>query len=182
MSSLVRAAFQYLEWNDPVSTLKHIRYGKELLSVLVENSLKNNSDKNESFILNLPLIEKALTKNKINLSQATISRCLKLLEQKAFIHLTGSTRSRKCHILHKAWQLYEAEKAYEKKSVKPYTDYRGIDWADPQFPLYPHKDASTVTPETLSSVETPTLKKVRADLDFSSQLGKYKGESAQCAA
>ena len=180
MSSLVRAAFQYLEWNDPVSTLKRIRYGEEILSILIKSSLKNSSDKKDSFVLNLPFIEKTLAENKTKLSQATISRCIKLLEQKAFIHLMGATRSRKCHILQKAWQWYEAAvKTDEKKSMD--TDMRNTTIYRPAFIPSPYieNEPTTVKAETPLPENIFPLKRVGPDPNFS--LDNLRGESASCA-
>ena len=184
MSSLVRAAFQYLEWNDPVSTLEHIRYGKEILAILIKNSLNSTSDKNDSFILNLPSIEKILTKNQKKLSQATISRCLKLLDQKAFIHLTGSTRSRKCHILHKSWQWYEtAAKADEKKSVEPDMQDTEIDWTNFSAPVYIENEPPSVEAERpFWEKEDIPRRPVNTDFDFQASINRYREEAGLCGA
>jgi hypothetical protein len=174
MSSLVHGAFQYLEWNDPVSTLKRIKYGEDVLAILINNNFKNNLTKKDFIELNLPFIEKTLTEKKLKLSQATISRCIKLLEQKAFIHLTGSTRSRKCHILQKAWQWYETVKADESRKAESPDREAGTGQAKgADIPSYLVEIASSNTNDKTSDSENALhVKRVPVDSEFN--LDKYK--------
>ena len=113
---ILRLAREHITWIDPEQSLAGIKYGEDVLRLLMPGDGAVECAPGDQTGLRLRQLRASLFRDSgTEISESTLSRVLKALELSGFIRLFGATQNRRCIFLAKACSWLEGHRRDKRK-------------------------------------------------------------------